>query len=167
MDIGVPGMGGIECTRLLRNLRPPLGARILVLTGHEREDIAFNAIRAGADGYLVKEPTALDGLAHSIREVNKGGAAITPSIAGKILECFRNGTLTKTGQGAPPKESVLSPREEEVLNQLAGGLMYKEIANALDISLDTVRKHTGSIYRKLHVRSRTDATRYYVERQQR
>src|ERR1041385_4819622 len=165
MDIGLPGIGGIECIRLLRNLRPPIEAKVLVLTGHEQDDIVFNAVMAGSNGYLLKDATGLESLANSIREVHGGGAAITPSIANKILECFKRGNFPKNEPGALPTESVLSSREEEVLNQLARGMMYKEIASILDISIETVRKHSGSIYRKLHVRSRTDATRYYMERQ--
>jgi len=155
MDIKLPGMNGIECLRQLRNLSPALLCHVLVLTEHEDSDLVFEALKAGANGYLIKDRISLRELSTAIKIVCSGGAVMSPNIARTVMRYF--------GEPAAPV-SGLSRREREVLSSLSQGLMYKEIAGQLSISLDTVRKHLGSIYRKLHVRSRTDAVRHYLQR---
>ena len=155
MDIKLPGMNGIECLQQLRKLSPALLCHVLVLTEHEDSDLVFEALKAGASGYLLKDRTSVRELSNAIKIVRSGGAVMSPNIARTVMRSFEEPT-------APA--SALSRREREVLSWLSQGLMYKEIADKLGISLDIVRKHLGSIYRKLHVRSRTDAVRHYLQR---
>ena len=155
MDIKMPGLDGIECTRLLRGVHPPLPSRILILTDYADEALVFEAMRAGADGYLSKNRISEPDLTQAIKNAASGEAVITPNIARKIFDHFRQ-----------PVASIeeLSNREEEVLANLAEGLLYKQIAAKLAISLNTVRQHIRSIYEKLHVQSRAYATLKYMER---
>ena len=148
VDIKLPAMDGIECVRRLRLVDPPLATHFMMLTGHEDNNLIFDSLRAGAHGYLLKDQTTANKLVTAIKEVAAGGAPITPIIARKIIAHFE-------GHSAPV--SSLSNREHDVLRRLADGLMYKEIAIDLLISMNTVRKHVGAIYDKLHVRSRTAA----------
>ena len=155
MDIKLPGMSGIDCLRRLKRINPPLLCHVLMLTGHEDNDLVFEVLKAGASGYLLKDRISVRELSTAIKSVAKGGAAMSPIIARKVIRYFEEPTTPLSG---------LSEREWEVLSSLSHGLTYKEIANQLSISIDTVRKHLGSIYRKLHVRSRTDAVRHYLQR---
>ena len=155
MDIKLPGMNGIECLRQLPKLSPAVRCHVLMLTEHEDSDLVFEALKAGANGYLIKDRISLRELSTAIKIVCSGGAVMSPNIARTVMRYFGEPTAPVSG---------LSRREREVLSSLAQGLMYKEIADQLSISLDTVRKHLGSIYRKLHVRSRTDAVRHYLQR---
>lgn len=153
MDINMPGMSGIECVERLKSRMPEL--QIVILTVYEDTDKIFKALSAGATGYLLKRmPPAK--LLESIREVHAGGSAMSSSIARKVVASFQ-----KT---APTSETQvhLSPREQTVLDCLAKGLTYKQIADQLDISIDTIRTYLRRIYEKLHVQSRTEAVAKYM-----
>ncbi len=155
MNIKLPAMSGIDCLRRLKRINPPLLCHVLMLTEHEDSDLVFEALQAGASGYLSKDRISPRELVIAIRDVMRGGAVMTPNIARMVMRYFEEPMAQVTG---------LTRREREVLSRLSQGLMYKEIAETLAISLDTVRKHLGSIYRKLHVHSRTDAVRHYLRR---
>jgi DNA-binding NarL/FixJ family response regulator len=154
MDINLPAMSGIECVRKLKAVLPNL--LVVMLTVYEDTEKIFQSLAAGACGYLLKRTPRAE-LHLAIKQVFDGGSPMSSHIARKVVQHFHQ---------APPQEDFasLSPREEEVLQLLAQGYLYKEIAGRLDISLDTVRKHTGSIYSKLHVHSRTDAVVRYLQK---
>ncbi|HEX2615921.1 MAG TPA: response regulator transcription factor [Flavobacteriales bacterium] len=150
MDIQMPGMDGIAGVQRIKaeRARP----RILMQTVFEDEDKVFDAIRAGADGYLLKTARAEE-IAQAIRDVHAGGSAMTPTIAYKVLELFRaNAPLPEAREA-----SRLSDREKSVLTLLVKGRSYKMIAAELGISYHTVDSHIRSIYEKLHVNSGTEA----------
>ena len=151
VDIKFPGLDGIECVRRLRAIRPALPTQFLMLTGYEDDNLIFDALHAGADGYLLKGRTSNKQLLAAIKEVFHGGGPMTPGVARKVIGSFQHEDGSLTG---------LSKREQEVLRCLARGLMYKEIASELSISPNTVCTHLESIYRKLHVHSRLDAAAY-------
>jgi DNA-binding NarL/FixJ family response regulator len=153
MDINLGQMSGISCVQQLKVLVPDM--LILMLTVYEDTDQIFEALSAGASGYLLKRvsPTKL---LQAIREVHSGGSPMSSSIARKVVASFQ-----KKGRTAE-KESLLSPREEMVLNCLSKGLTYKQIADQLGISIDTIRTYLRRIYEKLHVQSRTEAVAKYL-----
>ncbi len=152
MDIQMPEMDGITATEIIKNKHPQI--KIIMLTVFDNDENIFNAIRAGADGYLLKEIDA-ENLHKSILEVINGGAAMTPSIALKTLNLLRNPTEFVN---TPEIEKVkLTSRETEVLLQLSKGLNYKHIAENLFISSSTVRKHIENIYKKLQVHNKLEA----------
>ncbi len=149
VDIRLPGMNGVELIGAVKPRFPDLP--ILVLTMYEESDLIFDALKAGASGYLLKRATG-DELCEAVREIRRGGAPMSPSIARKVVDSFQMPPMR------PDLDSAnLSPREEEVLSLLANGALYKEIAGTLGISLDTVRTHLRRIYEKLHVHTRTEA----------
>jgi DNA-binding NarL/FixJ family response regulator len=148
MDIHLPNMSGVDCTRHLKQLCPSL--QILILTVYEDNERVFGALKAGASGYLLKRSDPAD-ILHAIQEVKQGGAPMSSQIARRVVQSFRetaNGTL---------KDQKLSQREEEILQHLSKGYSTKEIADRLSVSVNTVRTHLQHIYEKLHVRSRTEA----------
>lgn len=148
LDIGLPGMSGLDILSEVRAALP--GIRMMILSSSDEREKIYTAICNGASGYLLKnsEPEEiLDG----IREVARGAAPLSPEVAGMILQGFAR--LGPVGGGTEP----LTPREEEVLRHLVKGLIKKEIADALTISLHTVDMHLRAIYRKLHVRTQTEA----------
>jgi DNA-binding NarL/FixJ family response regulator len=154
MDINLPGMNGPECVRRLKPLLPE--TQFVMLTVYEDADHIVQALQSGASGYLLKQ-TQRAGLINAIREVHAGGSPMTANIARKVVQSFQ--------QHAPPSVSdaaELSPREKEVLDLLARGHLYKEIADALSISLPTVNTYIRRIYEKLHVRSRAQAVAIYA-----
>jgi DNA-binding NarL/FixJ family response regulator len=153
MDINLGGMSGIECVERLKTQMPEM--QILMLTIYEDTDQIFNALSAGASGYLLKRSTPTK-LLQAIREVHAGGAPMSSSIARKVVASFQKSKPTSENQ------THLSPREEAVLNCLAKGLTYKAIADQLDISIDTIRTYLRRIYTKLHVQSRTEAVAKYL-----
>ncbi len=153
MDLNLPQMSGIECTRQLKALLPQV--QILILTMYEDSEQVFNSIMAGASGYLVKR-TPPDKILEAIREIHTGASPMSGRIARMMVEHFRN-----LKRSAPELEN-LSKREQEVLELLAKGYRYKEIADALAVGFDTVRSHLRSIYDKLHVHSRTEAVAKYL-----
>lgn len=145
-DIQLPGRSGIE---LVREWKPRLpDTEFLMLTTFDDDDLVFDALRAGAMGYLLKRER-LDTIADAIRDLRGGGSPMSSSIARKIVGTFREVDTDKTGS--------LAPRERELLDLLARGRTYKECADALVLSIDTVRTYIRRIYRKLQVRSRHEA----------
>ena len=155
MDINLPGMNGVECVRQLKPLLP--GAQVMMLTVYENTDLIFQALSAGATGYLLKQTPPAELLA-AVREVHGGGSPMTGHIARKVVASFQ-----QSGNSSREFEN-LTPREKEVLDHLAKGFLYKEIADAMAISYDTVHTHIRKIYEKLHVRSRTEAVAKHLGR---
>jgi len=152
MDIEMPKMSGIEATYLVKQKYPQI--KIIMLTIFDNDENIFNAIKAGADGYLLKEVNPKD-LHQGIIDTLKGGATMTPSIAMKTLKLFRNPVVFETS--AAKEEYNLSPREIEVLEQLSKGLKYFNVAENLFLSVGTVRKHVENIYSKLQVCNKIEA----------
>ena len=148
MDINLPGMNGIECIRQIKDKTP--GTQFMMLTVYENDEKVFEALKAGATGYLLKS-TGLLQLAESLKELHEGGSPMSANIARKLVNHFHD--VPKTTQAI----DVLSKRENEILHHLAKGLLYKEIADHLQISTNTVRQHIHKIYEKLHVQNRTEA----------
>jgi DNA-binding NarL/FixJ family response regulator len=128
-----------------------------MLTVHDDNDSLFNSILAGADGYLLKD-TVPSRLLAALQEVRGGGSPMTPQIARRVVQCFRKSDPVR------PNLENLTPREMEVLEQLALGNRYKEISDKLGISLDGIRFHIRGVYNKLHVHSRTEAVLKYLGR---
>jgi len=155
VDINLPGMSGIECVAQLKAKMPELC--VLMLTTYEEDDLIFNSLRAGASGYMLKNTTPAE-LIQAIEQVCAGGAPMSMNIARKVVEHFHK--IPK------PKSEVeqLTKREQELLALLARGMFYKEIAERLGISVNTVRTHVHSIYEKLHVQSRTEAAVHFFKR---
>ena len=152
MDIEMPVLNGIETTDIVKRKYPQI--KIIMLTAFDNDEHIFNAIKAGADGYLLKEINAQD-LYNGINETLNGGAAMNPSIALKTLKLLRNPINI---ENLKDQEVIsLSPREIEVLEQLSKGLSYTAIAGNLFLSPSTVRKHIENIYKKLHVHSKIEA----------
>lgn len=153
MDIHLPNLSGCDCVKLLRERLPK--TKILMLTVFAEGQYIFQALRAGANGYLSKKTPPAD-LLKAIAEVYHGGAPMSADIAVRVVEYFNQ-------KGAQVEPSVrLSPREQEILEHLAQGSLYKEIAAQLNISFDTVQWHIRNIYEKLHVRSRSEAIAKYL-----
>lgn len=148
MDINLPGMNGIECIRQIKDKTP--GTQFMMFTVYENDEKVFEALKAGASGYLLKN-TGLVQLITAIKELHEGGSPMSSNIARKLVSIFH------VQEVARPPISSLSPRENEVLQLLADGLLYKEIAEQLCISIATVRQHIHKIYDKLHVQNRTEA----------
>lgn len=155
MDINLPGMNGVECVRQLKQLAPEV--QVMMLTVYEDTDSIFNALAAGATGYLLKR-TPQAQLLEAIREVHRGGSPMTTHIARKVVASFQQAQTP-----AQPAEN-LSPREQEVLDCLAQGFLYKEIAEKLGISYETVHTYIRRIYEKLQVRTRTEAVAKFLRR---
>lgn len=155
MDINLPGINGVECVRRLKQILPQ--TQVVMLTVYEDTENIFNALAAGASGYLLKRtPTAE--LLSAINQVLEGGSPMTAHIARKVVQSFQ-----KPGGTAEPTED-LSPREKEVLDCLSHGLIYKEIAEKLGISYETVHTYIRRIYEKLQVRTRTEAVAKFLRR---
>lgn len=152
MDIEMPQMNGIEATEFVKNRYPQI--KILILTVFDNDDNIFNAIKAGADGYLLKEISPQK-LQKSIIEVQEGGAAMSPSIAFKTLKLLRNPQPFENQKCE--NDIKLSNREIEVLEQLSRGLSYNIIAINLFLSPSTIRKHIENIYTKLQVHNKLEA----------
>jgi DNA-binding NarL/FixJ family response regulator len=154
MDINLPGMSGIDCTRLLRMEIPRL--QVLILTVYEDSERIFEALEAGASGYLLKR-TSPEQLLEAIVEVRNGGSPMTSEVARKVVQSFRRPARSKAAE-----EAKLTPREEEILKLLAQGYVTKEISDKLGITYFTSQTHLKNIYEKLHVRSRTEAVLKYL-----
>jgi DNA-binding NarL/FixJ family response regulator len=148
MDINLSGMNGPECVRRLKPLLPT--SQFVMLTVYEDSDHIIQALQSGATGYLLKHTQRAE-LINALREVNEGGSPMTANIARKVVRAFHQ---------APSSDSTteeLSNRESEVLQLLAQGYLYKEIADTLKIGVATVNTYIRRIYEKLHVRSRAQA----------
>ena len=153
MDINLPGINGVECVRRLKQLIPD--TQMIMLTAYEDTENIFNSLAAGASGYLLKRTSSAE-LLEAIRDVRKGGSPMTAHIARKVVQSFQ-----KAGASTQPAEN-LSPREQEVLDCLSHGLIYKEIAEKLGISYETVHTYIRRIYEKLQVRTRTEAVAKFL-----
>lgn len=156
MDINLTGMSGIQCVSRLKERLP--GTQVLMLTTYDDGDLIFDSLRAGANGYLLKNMPREE-LVEAVHQVRAGGAPMSLQIARKVINYFH--------QAAKPAAELgqLTSREQEILRLLAKGYMYKEIADHLGISMSTVRTHISAVYEKLHVHSRTEAAMKLVERQ--
>jgi DNA-binding NarL/FixJ family response regulator len=154
MDINLPGMSGIDCIRNIK-LKCP-ATQFMMFTVYENDEKVLQALQAGATGYLLKR-TEPQRILESIKELNQGGSPMSSNIARKLLNIFLN-------EKVKTKKEILSDRENEVLQLLADGLLYKEIAGRLFIGHGTVRQHIHNIYEKLHVHNRTEAVNRYFER---
>ena len=148
MDINLSGQSGIHCVYRLKQQMP--STQFLMLTVYEDADHIFDALRAGASGYLLKRTPRAE-LIEAVHQVHQGGAPMTSYVARRVVQSFQ------PGPAATPSPNMLSPREWEVLRLLARGLAYKEICQDLNLSISTVNTHVHRIYEKLHVRSRGEA----------
>jgi DNA-binding NarL/FixJ family response regulator len=153
MDIQLPGMSGIECVAKLKERHP--AAQVLMVTVYDNNDRIFDALAAGASGYLLKRDAPAK-LLESLDDLLAGGSPMSSAIARKVVQKF---------QTAPPSKNEdhnLTPREKQILEELVKGSLYKEIAWELGIGVETVRTHLHNIYAKLHVRTRTEAVVKYL-----
>lgn len=159
MDIGLgDGMNGIEVVRELKASNPDI--LFMMCTIYEEDEKIFEALRAGASGYILKK-TQPAKLLEGITELIQGGAPMSSQIASKVVAAFQNKSITtSTGSSL----SVLSKRENEILEMLSTGLLYKEISDKINITTETVRKHVYHIYEKLHVTNRVEAVNKYFGR---
>jgi DNA-binding NarL/FixJ family response regulator len=153
MDINLPGMSGIECVARLKEKAPKI--QVLMLTTYEEGDLIFESLRAGANGYLLKNMPPSE-LVTAVEQVHAGGSPMSMHIARKVVSHFQ-----QIKQPSSEMEK-LTKRELEILALLAKGFLYKEIADQLGISLSTVRAHLHTVYEKLHVQSRTEAVVKYL-----
>jgi DNA-binding NarL/FixJ family response regulator len=153
MDINLPGMNGVEAVRKLKAALP--ATQFVMLTVYEDADHIYNALSAGATGYLLKQ-TPREELLSALDDVYRGGSPMTSNIARKVVQAFKHTPVPV------PEGEELSPREQEVLELLARGYLYKEIAERLNISVPTVNTYIRRMYEKLHVRSRAQAVAKYT-----
>ena len=154
MDINLPGMSGIECIKIIKGKCP--ATQFMMFTVYETDEKVLQALQAGATGYLLKR-TEPKRILESIKELNQGGSPMSSNIARKLVNIFLH-------EKVKTKKEILSGRENEVLELLADGLLYKEIADRLHIGHGTVRQHIHNIYEKLHVQNRTEAVNKYFDR---
>jgi DNA-binding NarL/FixJ family response regulator len=153
MDINMPGMSGIECTARFKQICPH--TQVIMVTVYEDSESVFSALQAGACGYLLKR-SAPERIVEAIREARDGGSPMTSQIARKVVDVFKR-------TAAPSAAGIeLTPREKEVLELFAKGFVNKEIADKLNISYQTVKGYTKTIYEKLHVHSRSEALMKFV-----
>jgi len=154
VDLDLPGISGVEAITFIKSAYP--GAKMLVLTNFNDEEKIFNALRAGADGYLLKKD-ALNNLESSILSLFDGGAPMTAEIARKVILHFQK-------QVGSHEFTTLTEKEKIVLQLLVDGLLYKEIADQMQVGIDAIKKHTQKIYEKLQVRTRSEAIRKFLTR---
>ena len=154
MDIHLPNLSGVDCTRRLKELCPEV--QILILTVYQDSDRIFGALKAGASGYLLKRAEPAD-ILRAIQEVKQGGAPMSSQIAARVVQSFREPPRD------PAMDEKLSSREMEILQELSKGYSSKEISEHFSISLATVNTHLRHIYEKLHVRSRTEAVLKFLK----
>jgi DNA-binding NarL/FixJ family response regulator len=150
MDINLPGTNGIDCMRQIRSRVP--ATQFMMFTVYADDEKVFEALQAGASGYLLKS-TGLPHIIEALKELYRGGSPMSANIARLVVRFFQ-----QSPRNAPPPDyATLSPRETDILHLLARGLLYKEIADQLSVSTSTVRQHIHHIYEKLHVQNRTEA----------
>ncbi|MBI5464925.1 MAG: response regulator transcription factor [Ignavibacteriales bacterium] len=154
-DINLPGRSGIDCVRTLKPLLP--NTEFIMLTMYSNDELVFQALQVGASGYLLKR-TPPDKIIDAIREVLRGGSPMSMEIARLVVKSFSQ----KQSQTIDPS-ATLTSREMEILGHLSKGMRYKDIADTLFISIETVRSHLRKIYEKLQVRSGTEAVLYYLK----
>ena len=155
MDINLPGMNGVECVRQLKQVLPTV--QVMMLTVYEDTDNIFNALAVGANGYLLKR-TPQAQLLEAICDVHRGGSPMTTHIARKVVQSFQR------SQASAAQTDSLSEREQQVLELLSQGLIYKEISEKLGISYETVHTYIRRVYEKLQVRTRTEAVAKFLKR---
>jgi DNA-binding NarL/FixJ family response regulator len=155
MDINLPGINGVECVRQLKKILPQ--TQVMMLTVYEDTENIFNALAAGASGYMLKRTPGAE-LLEAICEVQRGGSPMTTHIARKVVQSFQ-----RSG-GTDDPTATLSEREQQVLDLLSQGLIYKEIAEKIGISYETVHTYVRRIYEKLQVRTRTEAVAKFLRR---
>lgn len=148
MDINLPGITGIECVKKIKSIAPAI--QFMMFTVYENNEQVFEALKAGASGYLLKKTPPLQIIA-SVKELYEGGSPMSASIARKLVNMFQQ------PQAENDEAAKLTPREKEVLELTAKGLLYKEIASRLGIGFGTVRQHLYKVYEKLHVQNKTEA----------
>ena len=155
MDINLPGDSGIDCVKKLKGMFPKM--LFLMCTSYEDDDKIFQSLKAGASGYILKTDGPVK-IINALNELFEGGSPMSSSIARKVVASF-----SKVNSNDANVE-MLTLREKEILNSLAKGSMNKEVANELEISIGTVRKHIQHIYEKLHVNTRVEAVNLYLKR---
>jgi DNA-binding NarL/FixJ family response regulator len=155
-DIGLPGTNGIDLLKKLRPFMP--GAQFMVFTVHDDDLRVFEALKAGANGYMLKSSAPI-AILEAVRDLMQGGAPMSASVARRLVEHMRPATTA-----ASDDHAKLTPREQKVLDLLAEGLLYKEIAEREGLSISTVKAHIHSIYKKLHVGSKEEALERYAKR---
>jgi DNA-binding NarL/FixJ family response regulator len=161
LDVHMPGGGGVEVIRRVGAQRPE--TRFLALSVSDAAEDVIAVIRAGARGYVTKTIAGPE-LADAVRRVHDGDAVFSPRLAGFVLDAFAGAPAPPPAPGADPELDQLTPREREVLQHLARGYMYKEIAQRLGISAKTVEAHVSAVLRKLQLSSRHELTRWATER---
>ena len=162
MDITMPFLNGIEATRTIA--KSLSGTRVIILSMYPDEEYVFEALNAGASGFLVKQ-TASDDLLKAVREVNDGRAFFSPSVSRTILDAYREASKADAGtEPAPTDLKLLTPREREILQLIAEGYTSKEIASQLFISMKTVGSHRQNIMQKLDIHDIAGLTRYAIEK---
>ena len=147
MDINLPGMTGIECIKAVKKTGASM--QFMMFTVYENNEQVFEALKAGASGYLLKKTPPFQ-IIEAVKELYHGGSPMSTTIARKLVTIFQEKNVSD-------EAAVLTPREKDVLELLAKGMLYKEIAEQLGISFHTVRQHIGKIYEKLHVQNKTEA----------
>lgn len=155
MDINLPGISGIHCVNILKNKYPDM--LFMMCTAYEDTNKIFDSLKAGASGYILKTEGPQN-IMEALDDLIEGGSPMSSSIARKVVDSFADVEKEYT------MVETLSAREKEVLNQLAKGLIGKEVADSLNISWGTVRKHVQNIYKKLHVNTRVEAVNLYLKR---
>jgi DNA-binding NarL/FixJ family response regulator len=161
LDVHMPDGGGVEVIRRVGQERPD--TRFLALSVSDAAEDVIAVIRAGARGYVTKTISGEE-LADAVRRVNEGDAVFSPRLAGFVLDAFRDPRLETPGPGSDASLDQLTPREREVLQHIARGYMYKEIARRLSISTKTVEAHVSAVLRKLQLSSRHELSRWAAER---
>ena len=156
MDINLPGISGIECIRQLKHKVPR--TQFMMFTVYEDDENVFEALKAGASGYLLKN-TGMTQITEALKDLHNGGSPMSVNIARKLVSVYHK------PQNGNASQDLLSGRENEILQLLSKGLLYKEIADKLSISVNTVRQHIHNIYEKLHVQNRTEAINKFLGRE--